>query len=370
MSESNQLLIASFVLGLIVLLLGSELFVRGAARLAAYAGISPLVIGLTVVAFGTSAPEVAVVLEAGFLGRGDLAFGNIVGSNISNSLLILGISAVAAPLVVSQRLIKIEVPLLLVVSIAVFVMGMDGQINRLEGCLLLIGVVAYSIIALIKTRGVKKVEFDEIKPAHNQKAPTHAVSATKRNALLKSGLTLLLGLIGLVFGAGWLVTGASGVARLLGVSELIIGLTVVAIGTSLPELATSVTASIRGERDIAIGNVIGSNLFNLTFVIGSGAIALPQGLAVPASSLSFDLPVMIAVTAACLPIFFSGYNINRWEGLLFLAYYVAYVLYLFLFSTQHDLLTAFSTLMLWYILPATALLLFFILAKTLHTYSK
>jgi len=370
MPEPNLSLIFLFVLGLVVLSLGAEFFVRGAARIAVFAGVSPLVIGLTVVAFGTSAPEVAVVLEAGFQGRGDLAFGNIVGSNISNFLLILGISALAAPLVVSQRLIRIEVPLLLVVSVVVIFMGRDGQINRFEGILLLVLVLVYSITILLKTRGVNKLKADQSGQATHQNGPNNPIRVTKRNELLKSGLMLVLGLIGLIFGASWLVNGASGIARLLGVSELIIGLTVVAIGTSLPELATSVMASIRGERDIAIGNVIGSNLFNLTFVIGSGAVLLPYGLAVPAASLSFDLVVMIAITAACLPIFFAGYNINRWEGLLFLTYYGAYVLYLFLFSTQHDLLPAFSTLMLWYIIPATGLLLVFVMVRAIHLRSK
>ena len=364
MPESNLYLLTLFFLGLIVLSLGAELFVKTASRLAKYSGVSPLVIGLTVVAFGTSAPEVAVVLEAGFLGQGDLAFGNIVGSNISNSLLILGISAVVAPLLVSQRLIKIEVPLVLLISGIVFVMGLDGQINRREGWFLFGVVVAYSIFVILKARGNNKITSDKNIPESTPGAPISLGVANQQKNLIKNGLLLLFGLAGVILGAGWLVSGASGIARIIGVSDLVIGLTVVAVGTSLPELATSITASMRGERDIAIGNVIGSNLFNLTFVVGSGAVVLPQGLAVPGASISFDLPVMIAITAACLPIFYAGYNINRWEGLLFLAYYGAYVLYLFLFSTQHDLLPAFSTLMLWYILPATGLLLVFILVKS------
>jgi cation:H+ antiporter len=359
-----------FILGLILILFGAEFFVKGAARLATFIGVSPLVIGLTVVAFGTSAPEVAVVLEAGFLGRGDLAFGNIVGSNISNFLLILGISALAAPLVVSQRLIKIEVPLLLVVSVIVLVMGLDGQINRLEGSILLVGIILYSAVVLKKVKGENKTDPDEHANISTQQTPPFTSASASRGAWLKSALMLTGGLVGLVIGAGWLVGGASGIARTLGVSELVIGLTVVAVGTSLPELATSITASIRGERDIAIGNVIGSNLFNLTFVVGSGAVVLPQGLGVPEPSISFDLPVMIAISVACLPIFYADYNINRWEGLLFLTFYGAYVLYLFLFSTEHDLLPAYSTLMLWYILPASVLLLVFILIRAHYSRTK
>jgi cation:H+ antiporter len=156
----------------------------------------------------------------------------------------------------------------------------------------------------------------------------------------------------------------------LGVSELVIGLTVVAVGTSLPELATSIAAAMRGERDMAIGNVIGSNLFNLLLVMGISAIVAPQGLPVPSSSISFDIPVMIAVTAASLPIFFSGYVISRWEGLLLFGYYGAYALYLFLFTVQHELLPAYSTTMLRYILPLTAVMLILVLAKAYWTHSR
>jgi cation:H+ antiporter len=370
MIDLHNSFVVLFVLGVILISLGAEFFVKGAVRLAAIVGVSPLVIGLTVVAFGTSTPEVAVVLEAGFAGKGDLAFGNIVGSNISNFLLILGISAIAAPLVVSQRLIKIEVPFLLLVSIIVLAMGLDGQINRLEGLILLLSIVIYSIVVLKKVRGDKDVSPEEYARANSQMINPSASVSHRKSAWVNSAVMLTLGLMGLIVGAGWLVNGASEIARLLGVSELVIGLTVVAVGTSLPELATSIAASLRGERDIAIGNVIGSNLFNLTFVIGSGALILPQGLGVPGPSISFDLPVMIATVIACLPIFYAGYNINRWEGLLFLVFYGAYVLYLFLFSTEHDLLSAYSTFMLWYIFPATAFLLLFILIRARYSRSK
>lgn len=364
------MLIIQFMLGLVVLVLGAELFVRGASRLAALVGISPLIVGLTVVAFGTSAPEVAVSVQAGLEGQGGIALGNIIGSNISNLLLILGISAMVAPLVVSLRLIKLEVPLLLGISVIVFFLAVDRRISRLEGLLLLTGAVLYTVFLIWQYRRENPPGVSEDRAALAEYPSRLTIPVDTRRVWLQNILLLLVGLVSLVFGARWLVHGASGMARVLGVSELVIGLTVVAVGTSLPELATSIAAAMRGERDMAIGNVIGSNLFNLLLVMGSGAIVAPQGLPVPSSSISFDIPVMIAVTAASLPIFFSGYVISRWEGLLLFGYYGAYILYLLLFSVQHDLLPAYSTTMLRYILPLTALMLILVLAKAFWTHSR
>jgi len=359
------MLVILFILGLVFLILGAELFVRGASRLASLAGISPLVIGLTVVAFGTSAPEVAVSVQAGMQGQGGIAIGNIIGSNISNFLLIIGLSAIVAPLVVSFRLIRLEVPLLLGVSLLVFWLASDQHISTLEGALLIIGALAYTAFLIWESRRENHQGLDDGKDRQHA-ASAGLVPMASRKRIWLINLSLLAGgLAGLVFGARWLVNGASGMARALGVSELVVGLTVVAVGTSLPELATSIAAAMRGERDLAIGNIIGSNLFNLLLVLGSGAVVAPQGLPVPSSSISFDMPVMIAVTAASLPIFFSGYVISRWEGLLLLSYYGAYTLYLVLFSVQHDLLPAYSTTMLRFILPLTALMLMLVLAKAI-----
>jgi cation:H+ antiporter len=305
---------------------------------------------------------VAVVVQAGFQGQGDMAFGNIIGSNISNFMLILGISALLAPLVVSHRLIRLEVPLLLVISAVVFLAAFDGQVSRVEGGLLVLGAVVYTVFVIQQSRGENrrnKKPGSPVEESGGEKGSTEPKGSWIRNLVM-----LLGGLGGLVLGANWLVTGASGMARILGISELVIGLTVVAVGTSLPELATSIAATLRGERDLAIGNVIGSNLFNLLLVLGVGAALVPQGLAVPSSSISFDIPVMIAVTAACLPLFFSGYIISRGEGFVLLVYYAAYTAYLLLFSVEHDLLPAYSTLMLRYILPLTAIMLVFVLART------
>jgi cation:H+ antiporter len=361
------MMILTFLVGLAVLSLGAELFVRGASRLASLLGVSPLIIGLTVVAFGTSAPEVAVVVRAGFQGQGDMGIGNVVGSNIANFLLILGIAALITPLAVSYRLIRMEVPLLLGVSVLVILLGYDGRLNTLEGFLLLGGAVVYTAFVILNCRkeilnNSKNNQKDEMV---DETTPPTSRKSWLKNRWLINGIYLSVGLVGLVQGASWLVSGASDIARSLGISELLIGLTMVAVGTSLPELATVVSAGIRGERDMVIGNIVGSNLFNLMFVLGVAVIVLPQGLPVPGSTLAFDLPVMLAVTAAGLPIFLTGLQISRWEGLLFLSYYGAYILYLFLYSTEHDLLPAYSGIMLRFIIPLTVLLILMVMAKAI-----
>ncbi len=339
-----------FVLGGALLVAGAELLVRGASRLAVAAGISPLVVGLTVVAFGTSAPELAVTVGAAVTGQADVALGNVVGSNIGNVLLILGLSAAVAPLVVAQRLVWIEVPLMIGVSVVTLLFALDGRIGRIEGLLLFAGIVAYTVFAVRRSRresAAVRAEYREEFGRAGRSRWAWAVDC----AMVLAGLALL------VLGAHWLVEGAVAVAEALGVSELVIGLTVVAIGTSLPELATSVLASLRGERDIAVGNVVGSNLFNLLAVLGLGSALAPDGIAVPRAALTFDLPVMIAVAVACLPIFFTGHAISRWEGWLFIAYYGAYTAFLILDSASHDALPAFSAMLAWFALPLTAVTL-------------
>lgn len=337
--------------GLALLFVGGELLVRGASRLAAAAGISPLIVGLTVVAFGTSAPEMAVSVQAGLAGQADIAVGNVVGSNIGNVLFILGISALIAPLIVAQNIVRRDVPLMIGVSIGLWLMALDGVLNRLEGVVLFAGIVAYTVYAIREGRRESAAVRSEYEAAFGKERK----AATRESAV---NLALVVGGIGLlVIGAGWLVDGAVSIARWLGLSELIIGLTIVAMGTSLPELATSVIAAIRGQRDIAVGNVVGSNLFNILSVLGLTAIAAPAGVQVPQVALNFDIPVMTAVAVACLPVFFSGYRIARWEGGLFLAYYVAYTAYLVLGAADHDALPVFSAAMMGFVMPLTAVTL-------------
>ncbi len=339
------------VAGLVLLIAGAELLVRGAARLAAAFGISPLVIGLTVVAFGTSSPELAVSLQSAAAGQADIALGNVVGSNIFNILLILGISAAIIPLVVAQQLVRLDVPIMIGISVLVYLFGLNGQIGRLEGALLFAGIVAYTLFLIRQSRKESKEIQDEYAQEYSDRQLHSARQYIVNAVFVVAGLALL------ILGARWLVDSAVSLAQALGLSELIIGLTIVAAGTSMPEVATSIVAAARGERDIAVGNVVGSNIFNILAVLGLTSLLAPNGVSVPAPALAFDIPVMIAVAVACLPIFFTGFKVARWEGWLFLAYYAIYVLYLILDATQHDALPLFSTAMLVFVVPITVLTL-------------
>lgn len=337
-----------FLLGLGLLFLGGEWLVRGASRLAVNMGISPLIVGLTVVAFATSAPELAVSLQAAFAGQSDIAIGNVVGSNISNILLILGASALVAPLVVARQIIRIDVPMMIAASGLVYAMGLDGMVSRAEG-IALVGLLAAYLTMAIRTSQPQET------PAGFTRMPVH-----KDIALVVAGVAML------VIGANWLVDGAVTMARYLGINELIIGLTVIAVGTSLPELATSIIATRRGERDIAVGNVVGSNIFNVLAVLGLTAIFAPSGVPVPSAALAFDFPVMLAASVACLPIFLRGHEIARWEGAIFFGYYVAYTLYLLLNAAHHAALPLYSTAMLWFVIPLTVTTVLVILYRELR----
>jgi cation:H+ antiporter len=316
------------------------------------------VVGLTVVAFGTSAPELAISLDAAWRGSPDIALGNVVGSNIANVLLILGLSALIAPLVVARQLIRLDVPLLVLASVLTFVMALDGRLARWEGLLLASGAVAYVLVLI-------RLGRSERSPA----AEAGAEPAPRANWLPNLAL-ILIGRVMLVFGARWLVQAAVSAATAMGVSELVIGLTVVAVGTSLPEIATSVLATLRGQREIAIGNVIGSNVFNLLIVLGLASAIAPGGIAVSDAAIRFDLPVMTAVAVACLPIFFTGHCIERWEGGLFLGYYAAYTAYLLLDAAHHDALPAFSHMMMGFVIPLTVITLMVIGLRALRAHHR
>lgn len=343
-----------FVLGLGLLIGGAELLVRGASRLAAAAGISPLVVGLTVVAFGTSSPELAVSAQATWSGQADLAIGNVVGSSIFNILVILGASALIAPLVVSQQLVRLDVPLMIGCSLLVLLLALDGSLGRLDGLLLFSGIVVYTLFLVRRSRresAAIRAEYQEAFGEEDGGASSTAGPLLVQVASVVAGLGLL------VVGSNWLVDGAVAIAGALGLSELVIGLTIVAAGTSLPEVATSLIATIRGERDIAVGNVVGSNLYNLLAVLGVAGLVAPNGVPVAPSMLRFDLLVMIAVAVACLPIFFTGHLIARWEGALFLAYYAAYTLYLILDAGGHDALPLYGRVLFLFVVPLTAVTL-------------
>jgi cation:H+ antiporter len=339
------------IAGLVLLVAGAEVLVRGAAKLAAQFGIPPLIIGLTVVAFGTSAPETAVSVQAALDGSGDLAIGNVVGSNIFNVLFILGVTALIAPMIVSRQLIRLDVPIMIGASLLTFGLAWDGTLSKLDGAILFSGIIAYTAFLIISSRKDKGSADDEFANEFGLNEPVKPHAWIINSALIVAGLVLL------VTGSNLLVESAVTMARALGISELVIGLTVVAAGTSLPELATSVLAAIKGERDIAVGNIVGSNIFNLLCVLGLASLVSPQAITVAANALAFDFPVMLAVAVACLPIFFAGYRINRWEGLLFIAYYVAYTVYLVLSSTGRPFAEVMGDAILGYALPLTAVTL-------------
>lgn len=335
--------------GLAVLIVGAEVLVRGASRLASALGIPSLIIGLTIVAFGTSSPELAVSVQSALNGQADIAIGNVVGSNIFNVLFILGISAVIVPLIVAQQLVRMDVPIMIGVSVLTWLLALNGIIERWEGALLFAGIVAYTVFLVWQGRKEKSGEVkEEYEHEYGQK------EARTAGRLLLNGALAVVGLILLVFGSRWFVQGAIDVARAFGVDELVIGLTLVAAGTSMPEVATSIIAAIRGERDIAVGNVVGSNIFNLLAVLGLTAIVAPGGgIPVAPGMLVIDIPFMVAVAVACLPIFFTGHVIMRWEGVIFLLYYVAYTVYLYFTATSHAALPQFQTFMLLFVAPLT-----------------
>jgi cation:H+ antiporter len=341
----------SIVGGLLLLVAGAELLVRGAARLAAAARVSPLVIGLTVVAFATSAPELAVSLRSALAGQMDLAVGNVVGSNIFNVLLILGASAVITPLAVSNQVIRFDVPLMILASLALLALGIDRQIGRVDGVVLFAGLVAYLGWTWVRSRSSPEAPGPELAGLTAADKPATAWGLVRQAGFVCAGLLLLTA------GSHWLVDGSVELARLFRVSELMIGLTIVAAGTSLPELATSLVAAIRGHRDIAVGNIVGSNIFNVLGILGLAGIVAPRPVEVSPEVLGFDIPVMIAAALACLPVFFTGRVIARWEGALFLGYYVAYTSFLLMRARGSETARTFGTVMLVFVVPLTCVTL-------------
>jgi len=306
------------LLGLLMLYFGGDWLVNGSARVATYMQISPMVAGLTVVAFGTSAPELAVSLNAVYTQHEEAVIGNVIGSNVFNVLLTLGISAVIVPLAVHRQVAKLQVPIMIAASILTALFCIGGQITRWEGVVLFAGVIVYTTWAIRRSRR-------ETKAIVQATGHTIEVDHTRgRGDMILALSKVVVGMTVLVFGADFLVKGAVEIAESLGVSEVVIGLTIIAAGTSLPELAASVVAGLKGERDIAVGNVVGSNLFNLLAILGLTALAGPVPIPIPAETLLVDVPVMVAVALICYPVFIRGYLISRAEGAFFLLCYVAY----------------------------------------------
>lgn len=351
--------IVLIVVGIVGLVLGAEGLVRGAARLAARTGMSSVVIGLIVVAFGTSAPELAVSVGDVLRSRdtsggpestaGALAVGNVVGSNIANILLALGVAAaIGGSLVVARRIIRIDVPIMIGASVLVLFMSLDEQITRIEGLVLLGALVVYLVWTVTTARRTPDAVPDDL-------AEVVDVDTLDTIPVRVDVGYLVGGLLLLVASSQALVRGATDIATDLGVSDLVIGLTVVAVGTSLPEVATSVLAAIRGERDLAVGNAIGSNIFNLLAVLGVTASVAPDSIPFAQSTIQVDLPVMIVVAIACLPIFANGHVLKRWEGTLFFFLYGAYIAWLVLDAAENSFRDDYGTVMLFFVVPVLAL---------------
>ncbi|MFO7180776.1 MAG: calcium/sodium antiporter [Pseudomonadota bacterium] len=313
---------AVFLGGLVVLVLGAELLLRGATRIAAMLGVKPILIGLTVVAIGTSMPELAVGITAALEDKGSLAIGNIAGTNIVNILLILGLSAAIRPLPLELRAIRLDVPVMIAAAIALFVMALDGVLSRTEGLILFVASIVY-IAALI---WLSRRESAAMKQEFAEEFSPQALGAGR--GLARGAWNALLLIVGMglcVLGADLLVAGAVKLARIFGVSDAIIGLTIVAIGTSGPELATTVVATIKDDRDVAVGNLIGSSITNILVILGLTCVAAPHGVDVSSDVLRIDLPLAAVVAIVCWPVFRSDRMVSRREGILFVTAYLVYL---------------------------------------------
>ncbi len=301
--------ILAIVGGFLILTFGAEALVRGASAVALRLGIAPLVIGLTIVAFGTSAPELAVSLKSALAGNSGIALGNVIGSNIANIGLILALTALIRPIKVQSQMVKRDIPLMIAASVLFWFMLFDGELSFVDGLILVIALISYLVFSYISSKNSNE-EID--------------VDTTPQNPLLSTVL-IVVG-IGMLVGGGILfVDGAVDLAKAFGVSEVVIGLTIVAIGTSMPELVTSVVAALKGESDIAIGNIVGSNLFNILAILGITSLIQPVS---SAGLQSFDFAVMLALAVVLLPFAWTGLRIGRREGGVLLASYLAYISYL------------------------------------------
>lgn len=341
------------IVGLILLVIGADLLVKGAARLAANFGIPSLVIGLTVVAFGTSAPELAVSVKAAYSGQAELAIANVVGSNIFNILFILGVAALISPLIISRQLIRQDVPIMVGVSVIALAFTLDGTINKIEAAALALGLIIYTAFLFYQGKKQGSDSLDgEVADMLKSKTPVW------QNLLL-----IVVGLALLVAGARWLVQSAVELALAWGVNEAVIGLTIVAAGTSLPEVVTSIVATIKGERDIAVGNVVGSNIFNILCVLGISGLVSPVPLIAGEQLAQIDIPVMLGVAMLCVPLFFVGGILNRIEGLLFLVLYIAYVWYLIALALSLGYLLTLQSLILYGLVPIVVIYVLISLAR-------
>jgi cation:H+ antiporter len=321
MANADLLSIMFLILGSVLLYFGADSLVKGNSRLALNLGITPMIIGLTVVAFGTSAPELIVSLSAGLQGKSDIALGNVIGSNICNIALILGLAAVIKPVDFEIKSISKDLWVMLIASVAVLVMALDGDLDKYDGGILALGIIAYIFYNIRKSRGVpQEVDIEKY------------VGKTKfQDKNVYHIMLIIVGLVILLMGANLFLEGAVRLAQLFGLSNTVIGLTVVALGTSLPELAVSSVASFKGETEISLGNVVGSNIFNLLMILGITALIFP----IDANDISYiDIGIMIFVSLIIIPMGMRKNRFGRIDGAILLSIYIAYMTYLFIYAPK------------------------------------
>lgn len=320
--------VLTFLFGLIVITVGAEILLKGASKIASLLNIRPIVIGLTVVSVGTSLPELAVGLTAIGEGAGDIAVGNIAGTNIVNILFILGLSAAIRPLPLQMKSVKTELYTMIFAGILLFVLSLDGRLNTWDGLLMFILGIIYLIIIVRTSKNERAFVQSEFKEEFEP-------STTKEKADYKiwswNVMLLFCGIIATIYGAEKLVEGAVSIAQYFGMSDAVIGLTIIAIGTSAPELATTIVGTIRNERDVAIGNLLGSSIINIFIILGITSIFTSNGVNVSDDILWFDLPLVALVALVCYPVFRSDQMVSRREGILFVSLYLAYLSYLLFF---------------------------------------
>ncbi len=344
----------SLIVGLIALLGGAELLVRSATKIALFFKLSPLVIGLTIVAFGTSAPEIAVALSGSFDNHIGLGFGNVIGSNIFNLLFILGLMAVFKPLRIVRKVVRVDIPLMIITSAGLLVLAMDGHLSKIEGAIMLLGLVLFTVFTL---RQGKKEENDFNKDFRESR------KSISRGTLTLQFIILLLSIILLGWGSDRVVDSSVVIARELGIDEFIIGLTIIAVGTSLPELVTSLMALAHRRCDLAVGNIVGSSIFNILGVVSVMTLVSSGGVTVTANNLSMDLPVLLASSVVCLPIFFSGYRISRLEGIFFIIYYLVYIVFFAVITAPDSFFGTYVRISMIYVIPSVFIIYVFIVLQ-------
>lgn len=320
---------ALLMLGLTILVLGAELLTRGGAALARQMRVPPVVIGLTIVAIGTSTPELAIGIDAAMIGNGPLAVGNIAGTNTVNLLLILGLSALIHPLALRSQTIRMDLPVMILAAFMMLAMSLDGRLSRLDGVVLVGSGIIYTLLVVRSAARESRAFRVEFAKEYYQPKVSHGGG----RRIVASGVTLVSGIAVIVLGADIFVDAAVGLARMWGVSDAFIGLTVVAIGTSAPELVTTVLSTLKRERDIAIGNLLGSSVYNIFAVLGITCLVPAAGVAVTPELIWVDIPVMALVALVCAPIFLSGREVSRTEAAALVGSYLAYLAYLLITRT-------------------------------------